>query len=96
MKSVSHEKRVIQAMVQIYCTSLHHQKDPCEDCSTLLRYAEKRIERCKFGIEKPACKNCPVHCYSPEMRQKIREVMRYSGPRMIYKHPVMALYHLWE
>jgi len=28
------------------------------------------------------------------MRERIREVMRYAGPRMISKHPIMAFGHL--
>ena len=30
------------------------------------------------------------------MREKIRTVMRYSGPRMITVHPVLAIRHLIE
>ena len=60
----------------------------------LIDYACARLERCKYGIEKPACKNCPTHCYKSDMRQKIREVMRWSGPRMILFAPVAAIRHL--
>ncbi len=28
------------------------------------------------------------------MREKIRRVMRYAGPRMLLRHPVMALLHM--
>jgi hypothetical protein len=34
-----------------------------------------------------------VHCYKPVMRDKVRGVMRFSGLRMIYKHPVLSLLH---
>jgi hypothetical protein len=81
-------------MIRIYCNAVHGQKDLCDDCVRLEGYAEKRIENCRFGSEKPACKDCPVHCYSVSMREKIREVMRFAGPRMIYKHPWMALMHM--
>lgn len=37
-----------------------------------------------------------VHCYKPEMREKIREVMRFSGPRMIFHHPYLAIKHVIE
>lgn len=30
------------------------------------------------------------------MRQQIKKVMRFSGPRMIIYHPVMAVRHLIE
>ena len=45
---------------------------------------------------KTFCSNCKVHCYSPEMREEIKKVMRFSGPRMIAYHPVMAIRHVKE
>jgi hypothetical protein len=30
------------------------------------------------------------------MREKIRDVMRYAGPRMLLTHPVMAIAHLLD
>jgi hypothetical protein len=45
---------------------------------------------------KTFCSNCKVHCYKPEMREKIREVMRFSGPRMIFHHPITAIRHVME
>ena len=68
----------------------------CPQCQELLTYAHKRLERCKFGNEKPSCTRCPVHCYKPSMRQQIRQVMRYSGPRMLLHNPVLAIRHLWD
>ena len=53
-----------------------------------------RIEKCPFMETKTFCSNCRVHCYRAEMREKIREVMRFSGPRMIFYHPVMAVRHV--
>lgn len=45
---------------------------------------------------KAFCSNCRVHCYCPDMREKIRMVMRFSGPRMLFYHPVLAIRHLVE
>ena len=92
-KAVLREKRTIEAMIRIYCMN-HHPINLCEECNVLLAYALKRIEKCQFGPMKPACNNCTVHCYSPGMREKIRQVMRFSGPRMLWKHPALAFYHL--
>jgi hypothetical protein len=94
VNSVPYEKKTVSAMIRIYCKSKHGQRPLCEGCDKLLQYAEKRNNKCKFGEQKPACKDCPVHCYSQEMKEKIRKVMQFSGPRMIYKHPVMAIMHL--
>lgn len=94
MNNLIVERKTLQAMIRIYCRG-HHQTDQlCADCSQLMEYAEERLAKCPFGNEKPACQNCPVHCYKPEMRQRIREVMRYAGPRMIWRHPLMAIQHV--
>lgn len=68
----------------------------CPQCQALLDYAHKRLERCRFGEDKPSCTRCPVHCYKPAMREQIRQVMRYSGPRMLLHNPIMAIRHLWD
>ena len=68
----------------------------CPQCQALLDYAHQRLERCRFGEDKPSCTLCPVHCYKPAMRQQIRQVMRYSGPRMLLHNPVLAIRHLWD
>ena len=68
----------------------------CPQCQALLDYAHQRLEHCKFGEDKPSCTRCPVHCYKPAMREQIRQVMRYSGPRMLLHDPIMAIRHLWD
>jgi hypothetical protein len=88
------EKKTIIAMITIYCESVHGEKKLCDECSKLKEYAIRRIDRCIFGHRKPACKKCPVHCYSPKKREEIRKVMQVSGPAMLYKHPVLAILHL--
>jgi hypothetical protein len=91
---IAREKQTIRAMVAIYCRAHHGTAgEVCDDCRQLLDYAFGRLDRCFFGAEKPACANCPVHCYKPSMREKAKAVMRYAGGRMIYKHPVMAARH---
>jgi Nitrous oxide-stimulated promoter len=66
----------------------------CSECSELLAYARLRLGECRYGAAKPTCANCATHCYRPAMRERVREVMRYSGPRMLKLHPVLALAHL--
>lgn len=68
----------------------------CPDCAELLEYALSRLSRCPFGVKKTSCRKCPVHCYRPDMKVRIRAVMRYSGPRMMFYHPVAALRHLFS
>ena len=91
------EKRVVAQMIQLYCSKQHHNGATlCKECSCLLSYANERIEHCPFIKEKTFCSNCQVHCYQPQMREQIRQVMRYAGPRMLLHHPVLAVRHLLE
>lgn len=94
---MNRELATIEAMIVLYCGA-HHQPRArlCPGCRELLEYAEKRLGRCLFQDDKPTCGKCPVHCYAPAMRQKVVEVMRYSGPRMLLHHPLMALRHLLD
>jgi len=94
MIDISQERDTLQAMIHLYCRQNHTPDPLCKECSQIWSYAEERLEKCPFGFEKPTCQNCTVHCYKPEMRQRIKEIMRYSGPRMIWHHPVMAIQHL--
>ncbi len=92
------EKRIVSEMIGLYCRRNHHTKQGklCAQCEKLNVYARSRSDHCPFMETKTFCSNCKVHCYKPEMRQKIRAVMRFSGPRMIFYHPVMAIRHLSE
>lgn len=81
-------------MIALYCQEQHKPpQDLCADCAALQEYALKRLENCTFGDDKPKCSACPVHCYKPAMREAIRDVMRFAGPRMLVHHPVLALGH---
>lgn len=91
------EKRTVEKMIHIYCAAKHDSKKAlCTDCFELNEYACKRLEYCRFGENKPNCKKCPVHCYKPDMRARIQEVMRYSGPRMLFRSPLLAIIHLFK
>jgi hypothetical protein len=81
-------------MISMYCRAQHGNGALCPDCAELNEYAMERLAKCPFQEGKTTCARCPVHCYRPEMREKIREVMRYAGPRMTYRHPVKAAIHL--
>lgn len=96
-KRLGREKRTIRKMTRIYCKAHHQTKEGlCEECRTLLSYALERIDRCPYQEEKPLCSACPIHCYAPAMREKIRQVMRFAGPRMLLRHPILAVLHLLQ
>lgn len=92
------EWKTIQAMVDIHCRRQHGQAagDPCRECRELLVYARKRLSRCPFQSSKPTCGKCPIHCYKRDMRSRVKDVMRYSGPRMILHHPWLAFMHFLD
>ena len=81
-------------MIKLYCHKHHSSNGLCPECLSLMEYAQRRLEKCPFQEGKTTCAKCPVHCYSPDMREKIRVIMRYSGPCMLYKHPIAAVWHL--
>lgn len=91
------EKEMVSQMIALYCKKKHGKgKGLCADCAALETYARERSEKCPFMETKTFCSNCKVHCYKPDMREKIREVMRFSGPRMLFHHPVAAVRHVIE
>lgn len=90
------EKEVVSLMISLYCHKKHGGKTLCPECAALDAYAQSRSDHCPFMETKTFCSNCRVHCYQKNMREKIREVMRFSGPRMIFYHPVMAIRHVAE
>ena len=90
------EKRTLRAMLDIYCQAHHRaagQGRLCPRCAELATYAMGRLDHCPFGADKTTCANCPIHCYKPTMRAEIQIVMRYAGPRMLCRHPILALFH---
>ena len=89
------EKKVVSEMIALYCHKNHHTHDGlCEECAALEQYAHTRSDHCPFMENKTFCSNCKVHCYAPEKRVLIKQVMRFSGPRMLFVHPVMAIRHM--
>lgn len=91
------EKEIVSKMIVIYCKKKHGTgQGLCSDCAALEAYAGMRSDKCPFMETKTFCSNCSVHCYKPEMREKIRSAMRYSGPRMLCYYPVAAVRHVIE
>ncbi|MFH2011998.1 MAG: nitrous oxide-stimulated promoter family protein [Pseudomonadota bacterium] len=88
------ERYTIHIMIGIYCRRHHHPTERlCAECRELLDYAMQRIDKCPFEGDKPTCARCLIHCYQPKMRERVRKVMRYAGPRMMLYHPILAILH---
>lgn len=95
-RRMTREARTIEAMALIYCHDKHGARGEalCAACQELLTYAGARLDKCPYQEGKTTCVKCPTHCYKPEKREAVREVMRYAGPRMMLKHPYLAIMHL--
>ena len=94
-KRLARERHTMAKMVEIYCDARHAHagKTLCRECQEFLDYAEVRLQKCPYGLEKPTCANCPIHCYKAGPRARARMIMRYSGPRMLFRHPYLAIAH---
>ena len=93
---IEEEKKVVEQMIRLYCQKKEGNGELCQNCHELLDYAQSRLDRCRYGEEKPTCKKCPIHCYRPDMKERVRAVMRWSGPRMMLYHPVAAIKHIYR
>lgn len=94
-RTMEREKLTLTTMIRIYCQA-HHETggELCGTCDGLRLYALERLNRCPFGVGKPTCAKCSIHCYKPRMRERIREVMRFAGPRMLSRHPLLTIRHI--
>lgn len=96
-RRLTRERRTVAAMIDIYCRGTHDAGPAlCAECRALYEYAMRRLDHCPFGAGKPTCANCSVHCYQAQRRAQIRQVMRYAGPRMLWRHPLLALRHVLD
>ena len=95
---IRREKKTIDRMVHVYCKGNHKTKGNqlCTECSEFLAYAFLRLDKCPFQEEKSTCGKCLVHCYQPQMREKAKKIMRYSGPRLLLRAPGLALHHAFD
>lgn len=94
MTRIEREQKTVAQMIRIYCRHREGNRELCSDCAALLDYARTRLENCPFDEDKTSCRKCAVHCYRPDMKERIKSVMRYSGPRMIFYHPIAAIRHI--
>ena len=93
-RRIARELKTIEVMIRMYCRDHHGTGGQlCAECSGLFDYAEKRLDKCPYGVDKPQCTKCPIHCYQKDKRDMVKTVMRYSGPRMVFRHPILAVFH---
>ena len=96
-RRVSREIKTLEIMVKMYCKKVHKSvSTPCEMCQTCLEYALSRVKNCPRKSYRGLCKGCTIHCFKDEYREEIKKIMRFSGPRMMVKHPILALWHILD
>ena len=96
-KRINKEKEIIDLMINMYCEKKHNKQEClCDECNELLEYAHKRLTYCKFGDNKSSCSKCPIHCYKKDMKIKVKEVMRFSGPRLLIYRPFEYVRHIFK
>lgn len=95
-KFIQDELALVTRMIGIACVAQHDPLDGelCDECRALCAYVKARLLHCPYGAEKPTCRKCPIHCYRPIERERIKEVMRLAGPRMVCQGDLTALRHV--
>lgn len=88
------EIETVETMIRMFCKAKHKKQNLCQSCHYLVTYTKIKQEDCPFGESKPVCSQCQVHCYRQKEREEIKEIMRFAGPRMMYRHPIMAIDHI--
>lgn len=98
LNRIDKEKEIITLMIKLYCKKKHggSNRELCNECRELEEYAHKRLTYCKFGNEKSSCKKCPIHCYKKDMKEKVKEVMKFSGPRILIYNPKEYIRHIFK
>ena len=94
MNRIEREKQMVHKMIELYCRHRLKEDAMPKEYILLAEYACRRLDHCRYGEKKTACKDCPTHCYAPKEREAIREVMRWVGPRMIWFAPKDAILHI--
>ena len=76
LKAWEKERKLIPVMIRKYCHGKHGTRgeELCEECRALTEYALFRLEKCPFKVNKKFCSFCRVHCYKPDMGEKIKDV----------------------
>lgn len=88
------ENKTVKAMIEIYCKKKHHcNMSDCEQCKQVYEYASYRILKCPHKDDKPSCAKCEIHCFNKRIKEDIRNIMRFSGPRMLIYHPILSIFH---
>jgi hypothetical protein len=91
------QEKLVKEMILLYCNKNHNTKNElCESCSELFGYVQKRLKYCPYGDKKPVCFNCKIHCYRKEYKDRIKDVMKFSGPKIMFHNPIAGIKYLFK
>lgn len=99
--------RLIGKFVEVYCAGKHGtsarstfklpatlgDRRLCPECTAFMEYAVGQRTKCPLEAEKPSCKKCRIHCYAKIQRDKVREIMAYSGRRLMLRGRLDYIWH---
>lgn len=99
--------RLIGKFVEVYCAGRHGtversplmlpaglgQRNLCRECALFMEYAITKRMKCPLEAEKPGCKHCRIHCYNEQQRKKVREIMSYSGRKLMLQGRLDYIWH---
>mgnify|MGYP002398806267 CR=1 FL=1 len=99
--------RLIGKFVEVYCAGKHsgaerssivmpadlEERSLCPECATFLQYAITRRLKCPIEAEKPSCKHCRTHCYAKPQLAKVKEIMAYSGKKLMLRGRLDYIWH---
>lgn len=92
---IKFEKDIVKKMIYIYCRKNHKYKNEvCPECRDLILYSYSKVDNCPHMKSKTFCSACNTSCYRENYKEKIKMVMRFSGPRMLFHNPVLTIKHL--
>ena len=94
---ITREKKMVEAMVKIFCESHHNTRNSlCSNCIDVRDYATGRLENCRYQEKKPVCGRCGLKCYNNKFKDNAEKVFMYSGPRMFFQHPILGIQHICD
>lgn len=99
--------RLIGTFVEVYCAGRHGSSERslfclpagvggrrlCSECAEFMAYAVARRMKCPLEAGKPSCKHCRVHCYTKANLAKVKEIMAYSGKKLLLRGRLDYLWH---
>ena len=99
--------KLIGKFVEVYCDGKHGgaerapltlpeelgERSLCPECTAFLQYAITRRQKCPLEAEKPTCKHCRTHCYAKQQLAKVKEIMAYSGKKLMLRGRLDYIWH---